>query len=100
MSLKTGMFRRFGGWDFALCRSVPGNEGEATMQEGKGKGSAAGLLAGLLVGCVGLLFAYAGDAAAQLSKDEAKCINAMNKNLAKVASTMGKDVSACIKNFG
>ena len=56
-------------------------------------------VAGLFAGSLGLLFAYAGDAAA-LSKDDAKCVNAMNKNLAKVASTMGKDVSACIKNFG
>jgi hypothetical protein len=57
-------------------------------------------VSGLLAGGVALLLAYAGDAAAQSTKDDAKCINAMNKNLQKVASTMGKDVSACIKNFG
>jgi hypothetical protein len=52
------------------------------------------LVALLAVLCV------SGIASAQLSKDDAKCINAMNKNLAKIASTMGKEVSACVKNFG
>jgi hypothetical protein len=54
----------------------------------------------VLLGCFGLLAATPGDGVAQLSKDDAKCVNAMNKSFAKVAATMGKEVSACVKNFG
>jgi hypothetical protein len=32
------------------------------------------------------------------SSDQQKCINALNKNLAKVASTTGKEYNSCIKN--
>jgi hypothetical protein len=39
-------------------------------------------------------------AAQGLAKDSQKCINTMNKNLLKVTSTVGKDVHACVKNFG
>lgn len=34
----------------------------------------------------------------QQTKDQQKCINALNKGLEKVAKTQGKDIAACIKN--
>ena len=38
--------------------------------------------------------------AAILSKEDAKCVNSINKGAAKVASNQGKENSACIKNAG
>jgi hypothetical protein len=54
------------------------------------------LIAALLVGLGTLVPA---DAGAAQTKDEQKCTNAMNKDLQKIASTEGKDINACIKNF-
>lgn len=53
------------------------------------------LIAGM---CLALLFP--GVANAQLSKEDQKCVNSMNKGLAKVAATQGKENVACIKNAG
>jgi hypothetical protein len=54
------------------------------------------LVAALLVG---LSTVVPGDAGAAQTKDEQKCTNAMNKDLQKIASTEGKDINACVKNF-
>ncbi len=51
---------------------------------------AATLGVALLAGAVG--------AQAQLTKDQQKCIGALNKNLQKVAATAAKDFSGCIKD--
>jgi hypothetical protein len=55
---------------------------------------------GLLVVCMALAFSYVGSAEAQLSKDDTKCINAMNKDYGKLASSIGKDIAACVKFKG
>jgi hypothetical protein len=55
---------------------------------------------GLLVVCMAVAFSYAGTAEAQLSKDDTKCINAMNKGYGKLASSIGKDIAACVKFKG
>jgi hypothetical protein len=61
------------------------------------RGARHGLFA--LLGCMALVCGYAGHAMAQApGKDGQKCINAMNKNLQKVAATAGKEASACVKN--
>ena len=48
--------------------------------------------------CCGALALFAPAALAEVSGDDQKCINELNKNLAKVASTQGKDICSCIKN--
>ena len=55
---------------------------------------------GLLVVCMAVAFSYVGSAEAQLSKDDTKCINAMNKDYGKLASSIGKDIAACVKFKG
>jgi hypothetical protein len=39
-----------------------------------------------------------GEASAQMTKDQQKCANAMNKNFAKVSKTHGKALGDCVKN--
>ncbi len=39
-----------------------------------------------------------GNAEAQLTKDQQGCVNALNRNLAKLASASGKELCACIKD--
>ena len=41
---------------------------------------------------------FAAPALAQIPKAEQQCINELNKNLAKVAKTQGKDICSCIKD--
>ena len=41
---------------------------------------------------------FAAPALAQVPKAEQQCINELNKNLAKVAKTQGKDICSCIKD--
>jgi hypothetical protein len=48
--------------------------------------------------CLALLFS--GVANAALSKDDAKCVNSINKGAQQVAATQGKENSACVKNEG
>ncbi len=50
---------------------------------------------GLLLASLVIPFVQA--SAVQQSPSQQKCINALNKNLAKVAKTMGKHVCRCIK---
>ena len=47
-----------------------------------------------------LMFMQAGASAAGVSKDQAECVNTMNKDAAKVAATQGKENTACVKNKG
>ena len=44
------------------------------------------------------LLIFADAASAQLLKDQEKCLNAANKNAAKIVKAQGKDICACIKN--
>ena len=56
-------------------------------------------LAFLLIGMCTALLMFSGVASAQeLNKDQQKCINALNKNLQKVASKQGKEICTCIKD--
>ena len=52
------------------------------------------LMAALLVT---LAFA-AGEASAQLSKDDQKCVNEINKNVEKVTKALNGNINKCIKD--
>ena len=56
-------------------------------------------LAVLTMGCMGLLSAPAGDAAAAQTKDQQKCTNTMNKDGQKAAAGAAKDIQTCVKGF-
>jgi len=54
----------------------------------------------LIAGMCMALFMFAGQASAQLSKDDQKCVNEINKSASKVTKAMGGDISSCVKDVG
>ena len=52
------------------------------------------------VGALALVLLSAAVAAAQLNGDEQKCVNALNKDAAKLAKAQGKENAACLKSAG
>ncbi len=54
----------------------------------------------MIPGAVAAALLTAGAALAQLDGDQQKCLNGLNKDLAKLAATQGKENIACLKNAG